>query len=70
MTTLEHTTYDESAFKCQRFEYKDYYETQLILWDYSVLHVMETVDEIQSKISDSINSVKRAEIEILKDVFS
>lgn len=69
-TNKEKSVYDESAYMCSRTVHKDFYETKLTLWDFSILHVKETVDEIQAKINESINAVRRAEIEILKDVFS
>lgn len=64
------TVYDESCWKSFREESYYAYETKLTLWDFSVLRVKESVEEIQAKINESIKTVNEAEAKILKDVFT
>lgn len=66
----EREHYDESCFQCLRKEWENVYETVITLWDFSVIHVKETPEEIQEKINNSIRTVNEAEARILKEVFT
>ena len=66
---VEKSVYDESCRGGFRDEYKLYKETHLVLWDTKVLKVKESVQEIQSKINESINAVNEAQTKLLREVF-
>lgn len=66
---VEESHYDENAYRGFSHSFEHYKETHLILWDFKTLKVKESVDEIQNKISDSINTVNEVQTKILKEVF-
>lgn len=62
--------YDESYFRCQKPRAAFFKETILTLWDSSILKVKESVEEVQKKVNDSINSINEAQAMILKKAFT